>query len=152
MANKWKPSRFRFRSWDKKDKIMYHVSYIDTNGNGKIMINGKKICPKDAILMQSTGLLDKYGKEIWEGDIIVQNAYPYFIDIVNDNGTKCEKLNYVGIVEWAFKGAGFHIVLQCVNKDADGTYGGNEGYLGASGKLFQIIGNIYDNPELLKKK
>lgn len=86
---------------------------------------------KDTIFMQFTGLLDKNGKEIFEGDLFqvannVIYVIKYFVESENNfekaYGCFCltvpEKIT-IPIDEWAIKNG-------------------------------QIIGNIYENPELLK--
>ena len=72
---------------------------------------------EDCVIMQFTGLKDKNGKEIYEGDII---------DWILPNKTKLRR----SLVEWDNECTKFRIF----------------------GKLIQIeiIGNIYENPELLK--
>jgi len=70
--------------------------------------------------MQYTGLVDKQGKEIYEGDIVKAFA-------VLD---KTKEFNCA--VEWS---AGGFIA---------------NGSLGVNNHLLEVIGNIYENPELLK--
>ena len=68
--------------------------------------------------MQFTGLHDKNGKEIYEGDVVIFG------------GSKIPKV-------MEFVRGGFWL---------DGIYGGAEAY------RMEVIGNIYENPELLKKQ
>ena len=90
-------------------------------------------CLGDVILMEYTGLKDKNGKEIYEGDIV--NIHPY---------DHISKRADVGEVFWmeAYHGWG----IKCPDKLSFHSY-----------HLHQIeeiekIGNVHENPELLEKK
>lgn len=75
---------------------------------------------------QFTGLLDKNGKEIYEGDIM------------NDPTSMC-----VGVVEWNSILCQFQLSWQNTHTAADLFF------MAKCGSI--IIGNIHDNPELLKR-
>ena len=78
------------------------------------------------VLMQYTGLKDKKGKEIYEGDILKLESWV---------GTQ-----QVAFIEGAF----------CL-ADKDGNYVGDIHYIHHAGIMqSEIIGNIYENPELIK--
>jgi len=93
------------------------------NENNRIYQSGDRVA-----IMQFTGLTDKNGKEIYDGDIISNKLIKGFV--VFDSGCFCIK------------------VVCIINKDA--------GYdVGSCPALFdfiynEIIGNIYENPELLQ--
>ncbi|TFU93946.1 hypothetical protein E4T81_04965 [Barnesiella sp. WM24] len=93
---------------------------------------------------QFTGLLDKNGKEIYEGDIITADRYPFFSD---------GKPNYVAVVEW--NDCGYAAFFE-LHKDSDAR-GISVGcpvmdFDSDNAAEFEIIGNIHDNSELLNEK
>ena len=95
---------------------------------------------------QYTGLKDKNGKEIYEGDIVTGTDYPFI-----DEG----KQNYVGIVVFYDDAASFGYEYKCVRKDKRGISNGINNEFEANENLIcedlEVIGNIYDNPELLEE-
>ena len=119
----------RFRAWDKEFKEMVQVDALvfdeqiikATYKNGNVV----KEDLKNYILMQSTGLKDKNGKEIFEGDIVkmAKNVYsePTCYEVVRHRG---------GAYRLDSKQYGCELWLR--HTDCD------------------IAGNIYENPELLE--
>lgn len=131
----------KFRAWDQKEeKWLLGCEYPNLGGFsmfGEMMIIGEyasllsSYFPdrlKDIVLMQYTGLKDKNGVEIYEGDIISHKVYRDWKskDVVFFN-------ELLGKYELAHCGD--------ENKNKDILI-----YLSES----EIIGNIYQNPELLK--
>lgn len=132
----------KFRAWDARDKKMRY-DYMDDGAELAVSFEGVPVshygadcCEyythKDFILMEFTGLHDKNGKEIWEGDIV--RLYP-------DGGwTDCE-------VRWIEEKAALALY---VPKWGTGSVG--HPHLNLSKErpdFFEVIGNIYENPELL---
>lgn len=123
------------------DNCFHYWGYIDECFIGPITNQ----IPKP-VNCQFTGLHDVNGVEIYEGDIVVKpDQYIWF-----DDGEP----NYVGIVEMTF--SAWSAVAHCVNPEKHGISNGMNFELNESGFAdgentdWQIIGNIYQNPELLK--
>ena len=122
--------KLKFRAWLKKrqemDNEIDHISWLEDElyciGDGITYM----VSAEDLVLMQSTGLKDKNGKEVFVGDII-----------------KCTR----GCLHEVY-----------IEKEYGGTYFGGmpavylkglrEGYAWTEHE--EIIGNIYENPELLE--
>ena len=124
----------RYRAWDKTYKTMYEaddILYID--------FEEKQICVKilfferaslydfdDIVLMQSTGLKDKNGQEIFEGDIVkmAKDVYsePTYYGVVR---------HYGGAYRLESKQHGCELWLRHTD--------------------CEIVGNVYENRELLEE-
>ena len=122
-----------FRAWLKKEKEMIDVDEIHFD-NGKLDFIGDAITFMRTVdeieLMQSTGLKDKNGKEIFEGDILAVEADD---EVVNVN------------VLWDKKHALFIFKSKKYNEEELLAE-----LVEDNACLIEIIGNIYENLELLK--
>ena len=93
---------------------------------------------------QFTGLFDKSGNEIYEGDVIKYTRYK-----VRSEYFKKDFIENVYVVYWNEEKHAFY----CATKFENG--GGASGYLNfhderAEKEEIEVIGNIHDNPELIK--
>ena len=113
---------YKFRAWDSLAEKMYSWTEL-LNKNLKNIFTIPEQCGYD--LMQYTGLKDKNGKEIYEGDIIKCSFYPDFIFEIKFTEL-CWYMRKIPTSE--------HIKL------SDVLY-----------EDLEVIGNIYDNKNLLEE-
>lgn len=111
---------------DFKNGFIYY-SYRQFTVEGDDHVYGDVIGFEDCVLMQSTGLFDKNGKEIFEGDVV---------KIVDENGDS--EISAVAFKEGAcgmtITGVFVPFVTMIMEATVDYT--------------LEVIGNIYENPEL----
>lgn len=147
-------TKLKFRAWDKLTKKMYSVDHIDfamnqvkialyTDPQHHPMTWYRKF--EDVELMLFTGLCDKYGVEIYEGDIVF-NSNSTFVTLPEDKRLYCVEWQdgqYDEDGTWLQKNPGFIFKKIKFN---------NKIYMSLifSQKQIDVIGNIYSNPELLK--
>jgi len=126
----------RFRVWDTQMMKMYTNCpnvMLDYRGHPYWQFGFDEPKPmSDSIVMQFTGLKDKNGKEIYEGDVlklvVYNNIGKHSIRIVSfDKGC-------FGFIDNTGKFFPLGIII------------GNKG----NEKIFEVIGNIHSNPELLE--
>ena len=144
----------KFRAWDKHGQKMFaNDELIIWNGNVYANDSKKLTCNNlkgwsidDEYLMQSTGLFDKKGVEIFEGDILEIQGIRMAVKFGNYEYIESSKSNgyTLGMV---YDGLGFYV--ECINvADPDRISPFEPKTL----KESAIIGNRFENPELLEEK
>lgn len=134
-----------FRAWDKVNEEMLNVDIID------LFLEEIRVLKDDGTvfamkfrnieLMQSTGLKDKNGVEIYEGDILLNTASE------NQEDWKKWRVHYADdrfLIDYKQipkdKRKRKNLELEDLCEDNVWIYG------------LEVIGNIYENPELLENK
>lgn len=146
----------KFRGWDKEYEKMTYFDDEDYEYKPPFVFRLDQIFKKDSNyddyedfeyndvtdnveVMQYTGLKDKDGKEIYEGDIVKIHKHNF------DYGFKKDEIGQIKFIDGAF---GFY------REESKNEYYFNDlatesGYREL--EYYEVIGNIYDNPELLEE-
>ena len=119
----------KFRAWHKEEKIIGEVLGIDILHKEIFFSNEDVDCYeytdfKDVELMQYTGLKDKNNKEIYEGDILSDGNVKDLYKVIFENGS----------FRAEFEGDFEEYSFDLIDVVAQGC---------------KVVGNIYENPELL---
>ena len=129
----------KFRAWDKKRNVWVHKEF---NLFGEIVLMGELLTREgddsrislselnDIAVMQFTGLKDKNGKEIYEGDICRHRT-------ITDEGVFTD--------DWGITEIWFHKGCFLTRYFAFPVYS----FCGRAEAEIEVIGNIYENQELL---
>lgn len=114
----------KFRAWDKTEKKM--IFHENTCGGLRDFFDKMHLI-NDGYgrmnLMQHTGLLDKNGKEIYEGDIVK------WLNQMQSKEDYAKNPYKQKVVKWGKESCSFNI--STIDND------------------YEVIGNIYENPELV---
>ena len=112
----------KFKIWDKQNKIMLKNIYYMGDGLSSPIRNYN--------LLQFTGLKDKNGNEIYEGDIIHLSNSNFYYKVVFEYGSfVCYHINKKYGERWGLLSEFFSIKMTAYP--------------------IEVIGNIFQNPELL---
>jgi uncharacterized phage protein (TIGR01671 family) len=137
----------RFRSWDKIrkemlysdtqkdfDKMLIHWDFINgwsaTRAKDRFVLSNA-----NAVLMQYTGLKDKNGKEIYEGDIVkafYDKKYPFHYKIVFNQKIACYWAEPIQLNHAVTTTKPLYDIIEIFEN-------------------CEVIGNLYENPELLNQ-
>ena len=127
----------KFRAWDKATKKMLRVNSLTFDfrlcdlWSGESKDEGVARNWADVVFMQFTGLKDKNGKEIYEGDICeMALTTPYGL------------IKHKGVMKFNEKSAQFGCDVETELENIADHIEQKEAP--------KVIGNIYENPELLK--
>ncbi len=123
-------NNLKFRAWDKKKNTFTNYQIVDDMLYFMDKFTGVWIRDDNKnrfILMQSTGMFDKNGKEIFEGDILTDEGM-FEGDCWDYATIKFDKTDYTYYLNWE-------------NEQICGSITESESYT--------VAGNIYENKELL---
>ena len=127
----------KFRAWDTKYKGWCTHFVIDNYGNAHSIFgtissieDNQRYWKEHVVIMQFTGLYDRHGKEIYDGDIVKFSGY-YFGDTYEKESVEA--------VYWNHKEKSYSYNFQNIGFQEGPTW-------------CEVIGNIFDNPELMKEE
>ncbi len=121
----------KFRAWNRALKEMWEHGQIEF-GNAVLLHNHDD---RPLELLQYTGLKDKSGVEIYEGDVVESFTHP--------------EIPQHHIIEWSDKFKGWWMRNITAKHDNDGCI---QLRVGEKYGPYEVIGNIYQHPELLERQ
>lgn len=136
----------KFRAWDEEKKKFWYVDLYD-----EVLAIGHPEANEESFdhLMQYTGLKDRHGVEIYEGDVVEMTNPDYVVPAgpYSDMVVRCGDRREVRSLE-----SGFTLThINSSTKHIPNIAGHVDNYnFWNMHRCFEVIGNIYENPELLE--
>jgi len=135
----------KFRAWDKSNKKMFYgCTGFEFEGDGCVYLNVIQAdfgASHEPIIEQYTGLKDRNGKDIYEGDVI----QTYFSFSPGDAGYGVSQSPFV--VKWDHK----RVAYRAKKPKTKGLHLLDVvDFFQAQSNLYEAIGNIHESPELLE--
>ncbi|EMF0150668.1 hypothetical protein N8A33_000449 [Enterococcus hirae] len=129
----------KFRAWDKRQNVMRDVAVLHFTKSGKVNSieywktpsELKSYYVRNIELMQSTGLKDKNGVEIFEGDIVLADGVKKIVIF----GEQEHEEDFGDLIYYI----GFNVYTKM-------------GYSSVIPMEYEVIGNIWENSELLEEQ
>jgi len=135
----------KFRVWDKKDNLMsrpFGLGYRNIVTEDEYYIcDDSDLSAEEIEVMEYTGLKDKNGVEIYEGDIVERNM-DFWSDSRDIGGRQYIKKQLIYQIQW---GKWCYVKLDKGGKLPHSAFDIIEA------REYEIIGNIFENPELLEE-
>lgn len=148
--------KIKFRAWDKKEELMYDVVVLQRDEFVGVPVVGpdgwelSKRKLKDVELMQFTGLLDRNGVEIYEGDILMYRKITEETRVMDVKTRKfITKKRKTPKIELHYYEVFMSDKGQWKARRNLGMGGMHETALYGMIENHEVSGNIHQNPELL---
>ena len=127
--------KLKFRAWHKSKEIMSEVNRIDFWSEEIEAIDFDESYLEDVNLMKATGIKDKNGIEIFEGDIVKRYKNPII------------KAEQEYEIETVMQRDASFVLVQKVGENVKTMSFGTQF---SRSDLLEVIGNIYETPEELE--